>query len=536
MSVITIVFTDVVGSSTIKRSPSLGRDNIERDKRYIEAVQIRYFELIRRCNKKRGGQEVSTIGDAFYLVFSNPIEAVRCTIDIQKHLANEPIQTPLGPLSLRIGIHTGSPQQFENGWHGTDVDTAARIEALAEGGQILLSAATHELVRHTSDINFYRVGQCILRGIGSIIIWEVDWEGKGSQSFFSGEPVKTRKEQILISLRRRLENDFFMSGQRKGEFGRTRIPNESHLFHEQVRENLKHKAYYFLTYWGWEVMPKLLPNLVKERSKITSQALKDRFGGKRWIEVDLEGFDTAPTVMFQRVATVRHTAKAAEILLLNNESFIPSQVAWDLVNEAPHLMNTSGGWKEFNLKQARPKLWASINVFRLLSKIRARMCLSDVPGEFEQFVKRVVPLLKKTESYLESHWHRQGWKFGSAPSKVNAPLALIDLAPLVQNDLLVDSVYQALRTRITPAGRLHHKQGLHQSIPEYVLSIRMAYSLMLTDSLKNRIDPRVERLANWVLDNYSDDHTLDTCDIAFLYQLVKLCGHNPVATRTYNTI
>lgn len=60
---------------------------------------------------------------------------------------------------------------------------------------------------------------------------------------------------LLTSLQRRLENDFFVSGQRRGEFGKTRLPNEAHLYHGTLREVLRHKPYYFLTYWGWEVMP-----------------------------------------------------------------------------------------------------------------------------------------------------------------------------------------------------------------------------------------------------------------------------------------
>lgn len=528
MSVLTIIFTDVVESSAIKRDSTFGLDSTERDKAYLAAVQAPHYELIRKCNKKHGGQEVCTIGDAFYLVFSNPVKAIRCAVDIQKLLVRRPIQTPYGPLKIRIGIHTGCPQKFEAGWQGTDVDTAARVEALAKGGQILLSATTYELVRNISNVSFYRVGEHTLKGIGSVAIWEVNWDTQKTLPLSTDEAVHTREGQILQSLRRRLGDDFFISGQRRGEFGRTRLPNESHLYHEQVRESLKHKAYYYLTYWGWEMMPKLRPDLVENRAKITSAALKDRFGGKRWIEVDLEvGFNAAPTVMFERVVTIRHTAKSAEILLLINEPAIPSQVAWDLINYAPDLMNSDGGWKEFKLQKARSKLWASVNVFRFLSKIRAGKCNPNVPGELDRFKKKVLPLLKKTESYLDSHWHRQKWRFGGAPSRVNAPLVFIDYVPFSRNDALVDSVYESLHRRVTPAGRLHPKYGLHHSTPEYVLSIRIAYALMLTDSLKNRTSVRANKLFSWIIDNYSADHTLDTCDMAFLYEMISMgSGYN----------
>ncbi len=78
-----------------------------------------------------------------------------------------------------MGIHTGSPQSFEDDWHGTDVDTAARVEALSTGKQILLSPATFELVHHMTDVKFHRVGEFLLKGIDRLILWEADWDGTG---------------------------------------------------------------------------------------------------------------------------------------------------------------------------------------------------------------------------------------------------------------------------------------------------------------------------------------------------------------------
>src|SRR5580704_7292760 len=117
MPLLTIVFTDVVASSATKRDVSLGRDNRERDRAYLEKIQKRHFSLIRDSCRAHEGREVSNMGDAFYLTFDEPVEAVRCAIDIQKRLAADPIETPMGPLRLRIGVHSGFPEAFEGGWH-----------------------------------------------------------------------------------------------------------------------------------------------------------------------------------------------------------------------------------------------------------------------------------------------------------------------------------------------------------------------------------------------------------------------------------
>jgi class 3 adenylate cyclase/tetratricopeptide (TPR) repeat protein len=200
-SLLTMVFTDVVESSATKRDVSLGRDSGERDHAYLEKVQTRHFNLIRECSKCHGGREVSTMGDAFYLIFENPVDAIRCAADIQKRLAAEPIETPRGPLRLRIGIHSGFPEVFEGSYHGTDVDTAARVEATASERQILLSSTTYELVRQMTDVKFHRVGEFALKGVGGMVLWEADWDGKGPRA--TAVPplaAQQRKKQTWFAL------------------------------------------------------------------------------------------------------------------------------------------------------------------------------------------------------------------------------------------------------------------------------------------------------------------------------------------------
>jgi hypothetical protein len=338
-------------------------------------------------------------------------------------------------------------------------------------------------------------------------------------------PARTREERILRSLQARLDEDFFVSGHRAGEFGRTRDPNETHHYQGPVREPLSHKPYYYLTYWGWRATHTLLPNHVEAKARITIDSIKRRFAGRRWIEVEIEDYRSGPTLSRKRVVTVRHTAKAAETLMLLRENTIPSQVAWDLVAEAPNLSNGDGGWKEFNTEGANSSLWASINVFHFLSAIRFRMCDPVVPGEEERFTELTNPIIQDLEEYLEDHWENKKWVFDNLPSQVNAPLILIDYAPFAQKRKLVLQVYESLQDFISPAGRLKKPDvGKDHGAPEYKLSIRIAYALSHTDSIGREPDDRVKKLAEWVLDNYSAEYTLETCDMAFLEGLVRWMG------------
>src|SRR5271163_1669293 len=167
MAFITMMFTDVVQSSAAKRDTSLGRDDRERDHAYLTQVQTPHFAMVRACSAAHGGQEVSTTGDAFFLTFEDPTAALRCAANIQQRLAQSPIDTPAGPLRLRIGIHSGFPEFFEGSWHGTDVDTTARVEAAATERQILITARTYEITRDMTDAKFHACGEFALKGVGS---------------------------------------------------------------------------------------------------------------------------------------------------------------------------------------------------------------------------------------------------------------------------------------------------------------------------------------------------------------------------------
>ena len=198
MPLLTIIFTDVVASTLTKRNESLGRDNRERDRAYLEKIQTPHFSMVRECCQAHGGKEVTTIGDAFYLTFDDPVEAVRCAVDIQKRLASAPIRTPLGQLQLRVGVHSGYPEPYEGGWHGADVDTAARVESAASACQILLSARTYELVRHMTDVKFRSRGEFALKGMDRIALWEADWDGKAPRPTSVRSLTEARRKKLIL--------------------------------------------------------------------------------------------------------------------------------------------------------------------------------------------------------------------------------------------------------------------------------------------------------------------------------------------------
>jgi eukaryotic-like serine/threonine-protein kinase len=174
-----LVFTDVVGSSAAKRAAELGIDASARDRAYLQGIQTRYVRLVRESLAAHNGTEIMTIGDAFFLTFEDPRDALLCAAEIQVRLNSQAIMTSTGPLRVRIGIHIGWPEYFENSWHGTDVDTAARVESAGNGQQILLSAAAREAVGDMPGITFRPLGTFALKGVGDVALFDADYDKNG---------------------------------------------------------------------------------------------------------------------------------------------------------------------------------------------------------------------------------------------------------------------------------------------------------------------------------------------------------------------
>ena len=72
--------------------------------------------------------------------------AVNAAVDAQLALQREP-WPETGPLRVRMGLHTGSAEVRDGDYFGTEVNRAARLMAVADGGQVLCSQSTADLAR-----------------------------------------------------------------------------------------------------------------------------------------------------------------------------------------------------------------------------------------------------------------------------------------------------------------------------------------------------------------------------------------------------
>ncbi len=95
--------------------------------------------MLRAAFDAHGGVEVDTQGDAFFIAFPTAVGALSAATDAIGGLEG-------GPISVRVGLHTGTPLLTDEGYVGEDVHRAARIAASGHGGQVLVSASTAALV------------------------------------------------------------------------------------------------------------------------------------------------------------------------------------------------------------------------------------------------------------------------------------------------------------------------------------------------------------------------------------------------------
>jgi predicted ATPase/class 3 adenylate cyclase/DNA-binding CsgD family transcriptional regulator len=134
---LTFLFTDIEGSTALLRRLGEG---------VYAQVLADHHSLIRSGLAAHGGEEVDTQGDAFFAVFSSPKACVAAVVEMQQTL--EAHGWPGGKqVRVRMGVHTGEAAKTATGLVGLDVHRAARVAAVAYGGQVLLSETAAVLVR-----------------------------------------------------------------------------------------------------------------------------------------------------------------------------------------------------------------------------------------------------------------------------------------------------------------------------------------------------------------------------------------------------
>jgi class 3 adenylate cyclase/tetratricopeptide (TPR) repeat protein len=164
---VTIMFSDIVESTALYEQ--LG------DLRGSELIRT-HNEIFRREIAAHRGHEVNTFGDSFMIAFSSVRRAVLCAIALQRAFAAYCDSHPDVPIQVRIGLHVGEAVRESTDFFGKAVILAARISAIAQGGQILVSSTLHDVAVSAGDLRFTPAGERPLKGLtGTHRLFELIW-------------------------------------------------------------------------------------------------------------------------------------------------------------------------------------------------------------------------------------------------------------------------------------------------------------------------------------------------------------------------
>jgi predicted ATPase/DNA-binding SARP family transcriptional activator len=154
----TFLLTDIVDSVSLW----------ERDPAAMSQAMARHVTLIRDVVSASTGELVRAKGegDSTFSVFVHPSDALAAAAAIHEAVAAD-LWPSTPPLRVRTGVHTGDAEPRDGDWYGPAVNRAARLRALADGGQTLVSGVTAGLVADNvpDGMRLLYRGRRVLRGI-----------------------------------------------------------------------------------------------------------------------------------------------------------------------------------------------------------------------------------------------------------------------------------------------------------------------------------------------------------------------------------
>jgi class 3 adenylate cyclase len=154
--VVTFLLTDIEDSTGLVRRLGDRYAPLLSDLRRIQRTRIR----------RSGGREVDARADEFFAVFPQARSALEAARAVQRVIRERAWPDDV-EVRLRIGIHSGRPTLTDTGYVGLAVHTAARVSAVAKGGQIVLSASARAALdpAHAAEAGFGSLGLHELRGL-----------------------------------------------------------------------------------------------------------------------------------------------------------------------------------------------------------------------------------------------------------------------------------------------------------------------------------------------------------------------------------
>ncbi|MFN8023417.1 MAG: AAA family ATPase [Acidimicrobiales bacterium] len=157
-----ILFTDMVGSTELR-----GRLGDER----ADRLRKHHDEIVLGAVHDHHGDVLRSTGDGVKAAFTTASDAVSAAVDVQRAIAAYAASADaVAAFEVRIGVSIGEVVVDDGDHHGMTVIEAARLEAAARPGEILVTDMVRLLARRLDDVGFDEVGERRLKGIDTPVV------------------------------------------------------------------------------------------------------------------------------------------------------------------------------------------------------------------------------------------------------------------------------------------------------------------------------------------------------------------------------
>lgn len=164
---VTIMFSDIESSTELALSAG--------DHHWYEILTW-HNQLVEQRVAAHAGFIVKNQGDGFMITFNSARRAIICASEIQQALHRQAVADPANAVRVRIGMHTGEAIRQDSGdLFGRHVIIAARVGAMANGGEVLVSSIVKEIASARGDLHFGDGNVVELKGVGDQTVYPVLW-------------------------------------------------------------------------------------------------------------------------------------------------------------------------------------------------------------------------------------------------------------------------------------------------------------------------------------------------------------------------
>jgi adenylate cyclase len=162
----------------------------------LAALKAHRRELIDPLLTQHQGRIVKTTGDGMLIEFASVIDAVRCAVVIQQGMEDRNTSVAQSQRILfRLGINLGDIIIEDGDIFGDDVNVAARLEGLAQPGEICVSASVREQIGEKLPVAFTDMGEHNVKNIARPIhVYRIE---KGSEQ---GATVAVKAQKRPLAL------------------------------------------------------------------------------------------------------------------------------------------------------------------------------------------------------------------------------------------------------------------------------------------------------------------------------------------------